>query len=231
MTPADGVQVLFPPDVPAEQQERLQRYYLSSLRGVEGGPWGRLPRIYAEALLAAADAQQVAAAVADDLDTLVQDVFAQVEGLEAFWVSPAVSRRRKEELILQLFEGKAEPLFVDFLRLLNRKDRLSLLRPAALAYRTLLEDRAGRRRVIVDSAAPLDQTSAQALAGAIQRWTGGTPVLIVRIRPELIGGVIVRVGDRVFDTSLRTRLQTLRHQLLTRGSHEIQNRRDRFCSA
>jgi F-type H+-transporting ATPase subunit delta len=225
------MQVLFPPDVPVEQQERLQRYYLSSLQGVEGGPWGRLPRIYAEALLAAADARHVATAVADDLETLVQDVFVQVEGLEAFWASPAVSRRRKEELILQLFEGKAEPLFVDFLRLLNRKDRLALLRPAALAYRTLLEERVGRRRVLVDSATPLDSVNAQALAAAVQRWVGGTPVLIVRIRPELIGGVIIRVGDRVFDTSIRTRLQTLRHQLLTRGSHEIQNRRDRFCTA
>jgi F-type H+-transporting ATPase subunit delta len=69
------------------------------------------------------------------------------------------------------------------------------------------------------------------LANTLASLVGGTPVLIIRIRPELIGGLIVRIGDRVFDTSLLTRLQSLRHQLLTRGSHEIQNRRDRFCIA
>ncbi|MCS7022213.1 MAG: ATP synthase F1 subunit delta [Gemmataceae bacterium] len=231
MTGADAIQVLFPADVPLDQQERLRRYYLTSLRGIEGGPWGRLPRIYAEALLAAADSQQLAPAVADDLDALLQEVFPNVEGLEAFLASPAVSRRRKDELIVQLFEGKATPLFVDFLRLLNNKDRLGLLRPAVLAYWTLLEQRAGRRRVVVESAAPLENGSVQALADALRPLVQGTPVLLVRLRPELIGGVIVRIGDRVFDTSIRTRLHSFCHQLLARGSHEIQNRRDRFCLA
>jgi F-type H+-transporting ATPase subunit delta len=231
VTPADTIQVLLPPDIPAQQQERLQRYYLASLRSGSGGPWGRLPQIYAEALLLAADAQGVTVAIANELDALLQEVFTAVPGLEAFLSSPAVNRRRKDELLLQLFEGKTEPLLLDFLRLLNRKDRFGLLRWAAQAYWALLEDRAGHRKVIVDSAVPLDESGAQALARALAPLVGGVPVLLVRCRPELIGGIVVRVGDRVFDTSVRTRLQTLRHQLLARGSHEIQNRRDRFCIA
>jgi len=227
----DGIQIVIPSEIPEQRREQYRRLYLASLRGGGSGPWGRLPKIYAEALLAAADARGVAPALADDLDALVHEVFPQVEGLEVFWGSPAVSRRRKDELIVQLFEGKAEPLFVDFLRLLNRKDRLGLLRPAVLEYWNLLEQRAGRRRVLIDSASALEEYSAERLANTLASLVGGTPVLMIHIRPELIGGLIVRIGDRVFDTSLLTRLQSLRHQLLTRGSHEIQNRRDRFCIA
>lgn len=224
-------QVFIPLGMSQEEAERIRGYYQLS-RGMERvGPWGRLPRVYAEALLAAAEQQGVVAEVAAALDALVQEVFPAVEGLEAYLASPAVSRRRKDELIVQLFEGRTVPLFVDFLRLLNRNGRLELLRAAAIAFREMEEQRAGRRRVLIESAAPLEEPQARALAEALQPLIGGTPVLIVRVRPELIGGLVVRVGDRVFDTTIRSRIQTLRLQLLARGSHEIQSRRDRFCIA
>jgi F0F1-type ATP synthase delta subunit len=54
------------------------------------------------------------------------------------------------------------------------------------------------------------------------------PVLRVREDPDLLGGMVVRVGAKVFDGSVRSRLETLRNQLLSRGSHEIQAGRDRF---
>ncbi len=224
-------QVFIPLGVSPEEAERIRGYYQWS-RGAElVGPWGRLPRVYAEALLAAAEQQGVVAEVAAALDALVQEVFPAVEGLEGYLASPAVSRRRKDELIMQLLEGRATPLFVDFLRLLNRNGRLGLLRAAAIAFREMEERRAGRRRVLIESAAPLDEPQARALAESLQPLIGGVPVLVVRVRPELIGGLVVRVGDRVFDTTIRSRIQTLRQQLLARGSHEIQSRRDRFCVA
>ena len=125
-------------------------------------------------------------------------------------------------------EGRATPLLVDFLRLLNRKDRLGSLRLIAIAYRSLRDSRANRLRVLVETAAPLTEEQKTVLTETLAETTGKTPVLVVREKPELIGGVVVHIGDRVFDTSVRTKLRTIRNQLLVRGTHEIQSRRDRF---
>ena len=56
------------------------------------------------------------------------------------------------------------------------------------------------------------------------------PVLELTVDPTLLGGLVVRVGDNLFDGSVRTRIDTLRKQLIERSSHEIQSGRDRFSS-
>ena len=56
------------------------------------------------------------------------------------------------------------------------------------------------------------------------------PVLVEQIDPELLGGVQIQVGDRLVDLSIRSRLETIKQQLIARSSHEIQRRRDRVGS-
>jgi F0F1-type ATP synthase delta subunit len=82
--------------------------------------------------------------------------------------------------------------------------------------------------VLVETAAPLDADQTAALEKTLAALTGKTPVLVVREKPELIGGLVVHVGDKVYDTSVRTKLRAVRNKLLARGSHEIQGGRDRF---
>lgn len=189
---------------------------------------GRVARTYAEALLAAADRRGEAEAVAEQFKSLKDDVLPAVPGLAEFLASPSVSARRKDAAIAQLFDGRATPLFLDFLRLLNRKNRLGLLGLIAIAYRALRDRQANRLRVLVEAAAPLAADQLAALEKSLAGLTGKTPVLVVRENPDLIGGLVVHVGDKVYDTSVRTKLRTLRNKLLARGSHEIQGRRDRF---
>ena len=56
------------------------------------------------------------------------------------------------------------------------------------------------------------------------------PILESAVDPDLLGGLVVQVGDWLYDASVRTQLETLRNQLITRSSHEIQSGRDRFSS-
>jgi F-type H+-transporting ATPase subunit delta len=189
---------------------------------------GRLARTYAEALLDAAEKQGQADAVGEQFASLLGDVLPSVGGLEAFLDSPSVSGKRKDAAIAQLFDGRATPLFLDFLRLLNRKNRLGILRLVAIAYRTLRDTQANRLSVLVEAAAPLDAGQRQALEATLAQLTGKTPMLVVRENADLIGGLVVHVGDRVYDTSVRSKLRAVRNKLLARGSHEIQGRRDRF---
>lgn len=189
---------------------------------------GRIPRTYAEALLIAAIAQGVVSGVAENFISLGTDVFPNAPGFEQFLTGSLVSKKVKDETIVKVFEGRAVPLFVDFLRVLNRKDRLGMLRPIAIAFRTLLDARANRVRVLVETAAPLADDQKQKLTDTLAAELKRTPILVVRENPDLIGGLVVHVGDKVFDTSVRSKLETIRNHLLARGSHEIQSGRNRF---
>ena len=189
----------------------------------------RLARTYAQALLDAADQRGQTDDVEGELQALM-GVFKNDPRFEVLLGSPAIDRRRKETLIQQAFEGKVGELFYNFLRVLNRRGRLDLLRTIYLAYRELRDLRANRVRVRVRAAAPLSDDQQRQLADTLRQSLGKEPVLEVKVDPDLLGGMVVQVGDEVYDTSVRTRLETIRNQLLARSSYEIQHRRDRLSS-
>jgi F-type H+-transporting ATPase subunit delta len=157
-------------------------------------------------------------------------VLAESPEVERAFASPVVRRSVKNKLIDDAFSAKVSDLLFNFLHVLNSKDRLSLLRHVAAAYRDLLDQRHKRLRVRVRSAVPLDKGHTEMLKQEIARATGLEPVIAARVDPELLGGMIVQIGDQVFDSSVRTRIDTIRNQLLARSSYEIQTGRDRFSS-
>jgi F-type H+-transporting ATPase subunit delta len=188
----------------------------------------RVARVYAEALLNAAENKGQADDVLGELASLIQDVFKQAPKVEVLLSSAAVGRRRREELIRTIFEGKASDVFFNFLLVLNRHERLELLRPILVALRGLYDQRAGRVHVQVASAVPLPDDQKQRLAHQLRDKLRQEPVLDLKIDPELIAGVRIRVGDWQYDGSVLSRLADIRNQILTGTSHEIQSRRDRF---
>lgn len=213
---------------PEELEHAQERYENILLQTDSSRVAGRLARTYAEALLAVAEGRGEADAVGDQFDSLLKDVFPKVPGFETFLDTPAVNKHAKDEALARVFGGAASPLFTDFLRLLNRKDRLGLVRLVAVAYRALRDKKANRLRVLVETAAPLDEAQKKALRDTLAQALNKTPVLVVRENPDLIGGLVVHVGDKVYDTSVRSKLQAVRNTLLVRGSHAIQSGRDRF---
>jgi F-type H+-transporting ATPase subunit delta len=201
-----------------------------TLAGDEYVAHGRLAHIYAEALLEVADARGQVDAVGDELAGVVQGVFAADPHIERLFSSRAVQRARKEQLLRETFGDKLIQLMLNFLLVLNRKDRLDLLRPIHRAYRDLLDERGKRVRISVRSAVPLDEAQQNRLRDTLRQALKLEPILQVRVEPELLGGLVVQVGDEVYDSSVRSRIETLRNQLLSRSSHEIQVRRDRLSS-
>ena len=188
----------------------------------------RVSRIYAEALYKAADSKGISEQVLGEIEELVNGVFDKDPGLELYFASAAVAREHKTEAIHKAFQGKASDVFVHFLDVLNHHDRLDMLRGIAEAYRNLY-DRFARRIVVqVQSAVPLTDDERTRLCNDIRAVSDVEPILQETVDPELLGGLIVRIRDWVYDTSLRTRLQTIRTQLIERSSHGIQSGRDRF---
>jgi F-type H+-transporting ATPase subunit delta len=191
----------------------------------------RVARVYAEALLNAAEKQGQSEQVLESLESLIRDVFPAEPQFEAFLQSSAVGRERKAQVIDKVFEGKAGPVFVDFLKVLNQHERLNLLRPILTAAKELRDERAKRIRVKVRSAVPLADSQTNRLVEQLRQNLKLEPVLQTEVDPDLLGGVVVRVGDWLYDASVRARLDSIRNQLIERSSHEIQSGRDRFSVA
>ena len=143
----------------------------------------------------------------------------------------AVGREAKAAVLRKAFGGRSSDLFVNFLVVLNNHDRLDLLRPIQRTYRELFDERAQRIRVHVRSAVPLPDDQQQRLRDELRQTFHRDPILVTEVDPDLLGGLVVRVGDWLYDASIRTRLANLKNDLIERSSHEIQSRRDRFSSA
>ncbi len=208
-----------PPKLDSEAFDFLNYY---------GDSPARLVLTYAEALLNAAEKQGIAQQVQEELDSLIDDVFRRSPELEATTATRRLHRNVVDRLILTAFEGRASSLFVDFLRILNNRDRNFLIRPIAAAYRFLREQRHNLVRVQVYTAVALDEKFCSELEKTLAKVLNAEPVVYVREQPELLGGMVIRVGTKVIDSSVRTRLDTIRNQLLLRGSHEIQSGRNRL---
>jgi F-type H+-transporting ATPase subunit delta len=190
----------------------------------------RVAHVYAQALLTAAEKQGRADEVFEQLNSLIEDVFAADPRVESFLASPAVPRPAKAPVLRAVFGDRAGPLFTNFLLVLNDHGRLELLRHVRFAYRQLLDERQRRVRVQVRSAVPLPDDQRQRLEQDLREAFRLNPVLETQVDPDLLGGLTVRVGDWLYDASLRTQLQTIRNQIMARSSYEIQRGGDRFRS-
>jgi F-type H+-transporting ATPase subunit delta len=191
----------------------------------------RVGKVYGEALLNAAEKQNQAREILEEFDALVVELFRRDPQLEMFFASSAIGRDRKQGILEKTFTGRAADLFVNFLLVLNRHDRLDVIRAVRAAYRDLFDKRAGRIRVQVRSAVPLASDQSEALRQEIRAKFKKEPVLDARVEPDLIAGMVVQVGDWRLDSSIQFRLRTIRQQLVERSSYEIQSRRDRFSSS
>lgn len=185
-------------------------------------------RVYADAYLNSAGPAGSAAAL-DEYRSFVDDVCRAVPDLERLLTSGSLSAEEHVGLIDRVIAPRATPLFANFLRVLARHRRLGLLRMILEIATREAERRAGKRRIQVRSAAPLTGEATKELEAKLAAAIAAEPILETTVDPSLLGGLIVRIGDTVYDGSLRTRLGQLNGRLRERCLHEIQRGRDRFC--
>ena len=191
----------------------------------------RIARVYAEALLNTAEQGGQAPDILQELASLVNDVFRADPQFEVFLSSGAMGRDHKAEVLRSIFADRASETLFNFLQVVNEHDRLDLLRPILAAYRESAQRTHWPHGAQVTSAIPLPDDQQETLRNELRETFQREPVLETQVDPELLGGLIVQVGDWLYDGSVRSKLATLRHEIIERSSHEIQSRRDRFCSA
>jgi F-type H+-transporting ATPase subunit delta len=185
-------------------------------------------RVYAQALLGAAEKKGLASEILEEIESLVRDVLDRDPKIEQFLSSAAVGRGLKKEVLDKAFGGRASEILSSFLVVLDEHDRLNLVRAVAAAYREMYDRKAGRMHVRVTSAVPLADYQGEHLRHELRSAFGRDPILETRIDPDLLGGLVVQVNDWVYDASVRTRLENICNQLIERSSYEIQSGRNRF---
>ena len=187
-------------------------------------------KLYSRALLGAATKAGQAEEIVEELNSLVDDVLDKNQAFSQMFRLQVMAHEDREAMIDRVFGGRASQLMVNFLKTLSRHGRLGELRAIRTAAQDLYDQSLGRVKVIVTTAAPLTDDVKSAIADAVRQRNGGEPVLVERTRPEMIGGVVIQIGDPVFDGSVAARLRRLREKMIDRSVHEIQSRRDRFRS-
>ncbi|MBI1903574.1 MAG: ATP synthase F1 subunit delta [Planctomycetia bacterium] len=188
----------------------------------------RVAAVYARALLAAAQKAGQVTQVLAELDSFVADVLDRFPRFEAVLSSAIIAHEDKEQLLDHTLGKQASPLLLNFLKVLSRHERLGVLRYVHKAMHELVTELRGLVRVRVSTASPLDEALAEQITAAVKGFTGGEPLLERRIDPDLIGGLVLQVGDTVYDGSVSAQLARLRTRMIDRSVYEIQSRRDRF---
>lgn len=201
----------------------------SKLPTYDTGEW-RAAVVYAQAVAGAALSAEQLDTVHAEFDSLVHDVLERLPKLEAVLSSSFVDKEVKKEMIDKALSKQASPVLLNFLKVLADHDRLGMLRLVHLAFQQEHERLQNKVRVMVSTAEPLTPEAEKRIEQEIQNRLHLQPVLDKRVLPELIGGIVLRVGDRVFDGSIATQLAQLRQKMIDRSVHEIQSRRDRFSS-
>ena len=174
-------------------------------------------RRYAQALTEEAQQGGSLDAVDADVALLTESLDGSRE-LRTALTSPVVSHAKKEAVLGRLFGDRVSDLTLRFLRLLVAKQRDGQI-PAILdAYRQLRDDRTGTVEATVRTAKPLSAAEADRLKGALEARAGKTVRMRIDVDPALVGGLVVRVGDVVYDRSVKHQLETLRGQLAERAA-------------
>lgn len=188
---------------------------------------GAVARVYADAFLNSLPAAQIEGAL-EEFQSFLDEVLGKNPEFQRLLTSGTVGRDQKLALIDRVVAGRGSELFTNFLRVLARHDRLNIL-PIILAQCGIeYERRSGRKRVQVTTAQPLSDATLGKIRDRLAAEMKFEPIVEPAVDPRLLGGLRLRIGDTVYDGSLRARLMQLRHRVRERSLHEIQSGRDRF---
>jgi F-type H+-transporting ATPase subunit delta len=167
--------------------------------------------VYARSLFEAAEDQDKLDEIREQLGQFA-DALAEDRRLQVFFFSPYFSTQEKVEGLRRTVDG-AEPIFLNFLELLLENHRMPALFRIRRGYDRLWEEHNRLLPVQVTSAVELDEQTVRNIGDRISEQTGQKVELSSSVEPDILGGIVVRVGNQVLDASIRNRLETLRKQV------------------
>lgn len=168
---------------------------------------------YAQSLLDLASEKNSAEPIGQELDQLAQ-IIEQQPTFAAYLADPGISHDARAKVLQDVFAGKVSPLMWNFMGVLNMKRRLKELPQIASAYSDLLDEKLGKIEVDVIVAQKLSADQLEQVRQRVSQALKKEAVIHQYVDDSIIGGLLLRVQDKLIDASVRSQLQSVRHQLL-----------------
>jgi F-type H+-transporting ATPase subunit delta len=170
-----------------------------------------IAQVYARSLFEVARDQGKIDEVREQLSELA-DALEQDRSLSTFFFSPYFSTEEKKEGLHKAIDG-AEPIFLNFLELLLEKHRMPVIYRIRGDYEKLWREENKLLSVQVTSAIELDDEVVKNLSDRIAEQTDRKIDVTTRVEPDILGGIVLQVGNSILDASIRNRLEQLRRQV------------------
>ena len=170
-----------------------------------------IAQVYARSLFEVAREQEKLDEIREQLGQFA-DALASDHDLQVFFFSPYFSTKEKEEGLDRALDG-ADPVLSNFLKLLIENHRMPVIFRVRRDFDTLWEEENRLLPVSVTSAVELDKDTVRQIGDRIAQQTGRKVQLSANVDPDILGGMVVRVGNQVLDASVRNRLEQLRKQV------------------
>ncbi len=149
--------------------------------------------------------------------TKVNGTFQANQDLRALFSNPAYGAESKQEVLLEIAAKLGlSPLIGNFLQLLLERNRMACLPQITTSYAKLADDHSGVVRPLVTTGMPLSDPQVADIKAALEKATGKKVMLTVQLDSSLIGGVVTKIGDRVYDGSVKTQLDRIQ-DILQKG--------------
>lgn len=173
---------------------------------------------------------------AGNLDSLlselgeVADALEGVPKLQSALESPRISVADKQALLTKAFGGRVSNGLLDFLKIVVAKGRFNCLRAITESAGRMHDEMSGRVVATVTTAEPIDDKVRGEIAAKVGEVLGATIELREIVDPAIIGGMVVRVGDTVYDSSVANQLGQIRAKAIKRASDAIRGSIDKFIT-
>lgn len=170
-------------------------------------------RIYAKALLELAQEQGQIDALAQEIQDLLP-IVADGGELDLIMNNPAIGEGELKKIVQRVFEGKVSDLLYRFLQVVADKNRLASLPQIAGGYLLLVAEHRGQVEVEAFVASPMDPATVEQVAQTIGQHLGKQVTLRQRVDESLIGGLKIKIGDRLIDASVASQLRNMKNKMI-----------------
>lgn len=164
---------------------------------------------YAEALMAVAKEQNLVETYGNDIQFILTTLV-ESEDFRRLLSAPLISENVKKDLLISLFSSQVQPSMASFLGLLVERRRILFLEAICLKFQALLREMNNVALAEISTAVELTDKQKETLEQKVKDLTNANSVeLLIKLNPDLIGGVVIKVGSQVIDASIRGQLRRL----------------------
>jgi len=185
-----------------------------------------LANVYAKSLFELAQqhgGQANAESILGELEDIVE-IARNDKAFSELLASRLIDSGKRDASLERMFDGKVSPLTLNFLRQLNRKDRLANLSQIATAMDILVQSQFGRIEVDVFTATPIGAGELESVRKQLSASLGKDVIMHPYTDSSMLGGIKLRMGDQLIDASIQAQLRKMRDDLLDSGSAEVRGR-------